>query len=495
MQVIQADAEFSKKNRLNGNLKSMTSKQFVEIVDYFGQRIAGKSILTSKDPISDIWDFLKALDYPYTITKSALKTPNTMHAFPDCIGLLAWLSDFVTEALPPGDILKLISDNAIECDNRFPSVEYSRYFFNEILTGFKLWNSGRDEEFEAQKGQLKNEYIAAATRENISSVDAIVKATTKYSNAVEKMQRNPCIVKNEKEFETQREQAEKIAHEEETIRALCDKHSDELASLKVKLADSEQIASKCEAEVNATTKTIATQRYTAAQYSELQAQIKHLSASMKTTQAEIDALKNNSCSMQLELARSLNKKNEAIVQLNMEIMRISQMMSQTSLINDFDVNVLHIEPNAMQNDLQRLNRKLNVIKQKVEQCIDDYEQKFNDFKLNRQKLDIRLKSNDREQKLLEALQRDMIQKINKYSLEIAEVKQKYHTDSNVMALDITKLKDVCSDLTTQLEETKLQCAVWDKQIKLMMEACSEKAAEILEIKQNTIDQLFEKLVK
>lgn len=76
-------------------LKSMTHKQFIGILQHFLKPIVGKTPNDFSATYADcVHQWLIQLEYPYSIAKSSLKTPNALHCINSIIVLLSWLQDF-----------------------------------------------------------------------------------------------------------------------------------------------------------------------------------------------------------------------------------------------------------------------------------------------------------------------------------------------------------------------------------------------------------------
>lgn len=71
---------FNRLNLSNGNIKSMTSNQFIEIISFFMMKIAGKNFLSKSRPNNHdevILTFIQQLKYPYAVNRACFKSPNS----------------------------------------------------------------------------------------------------------------------------------------------------------------------------------------------------------------------------------------------------------------------------------------------------------------------------------------------------------------------------------------------------------------------------------
>ena len=136
-----------------GNLKSMTSKQFIMILGHLLKPVMRNIQLDGTNYVDIVFNVLQQLDYPYTINKSSLKTPNAPHCINNIIVLLGWLSDFK------------LNDAEMEASVEFKpseeltSTEFATMFMEKGAEGFALWNNNQEEEFEEINEQLRQTYI------------------------------------------------------------------------------------------------------------------------------------------------------------------------------------------------------------------------------------------------------------------------------------------------------------------------------------------------
>lgn len=73
------------------NLKAMSTKQFLVIMNHLFRQIGGSRYKLGTNFIEDIIKTMAELEYPYTINKSMLKTPNVPHSINHVIVLIGWL--------------------------------------------------------------------------------------------------------------------------------------------------------------------------------------------------------------------------------------------------------------------------------------------------------------------------------------------------------------------------------------------------------------------
>lgn len=122
---------------VNKGFKSMTIKQFIGILQHFLQPIVGATPNDFNATYVDcVHQWLAQLDYPYSISKSSLKTPNAPHCLNSIIVLLGWLQDFSGMEQEP---MQCLTSEEIPNDDMAKEIM--------IKTGdmFTIWNNGQIE--------------------------------------------------------------------------------------------------------------------------------------------------------------------------------------------------------------------------------------------------------------------------------------------------------------------------------------------------------------
>lgn len=171
------ESEFENRLNLGNALKSMTAKQFVDIIQFFRHKISGKSFLATdrqSNVETELLAFIQKLSYPTTVAKSWFKTPTAPHAYAECVTLLAWLAEYVADSV---EIDMDDDDSEIECDAEFPNVDYTRIFSAGAQQAFPLWNKGDDEEFDAITDELIDANVIIQMDHRVNNVAELIKFT------------------------------------------------------------------------------------------------------------------------------------------------------------------------------------------------------------------------------------------------------------------------------------------------------------------------------
>lgn len=138
------------------NLKAISMKQFLLIVNHLFRQIGGSRFKLGANYIEDIMKTMAELEYPFTISKSILKTPNVPHSINHIIVLIGWLIQRAPQPFSP----QKRDTNLLP---EFHSFEYQDFFFDKVQEGFSLWNLKKEQEFEAIVEELTDKLVVART--------------------------------------------------------------------------------------------------------------------------------------------------------------------------------------------------------------------------------------------------------------------------------------------------------------------------------------------
>ncbi|CAL1676687.1 unnamed protein product [Lasius platythorax] len=202
----------------NGSLKPITLKLFVEISSFLLKFLDIKQEFTMANYVEEFPKCAKKLHYPGTMTKSWLKTANTMHSWPHVLGWIGWL----VEACQ----VKEIAFNRYRLETLpFAGTEEqaqnSKIQLIALLECYKAWN---DERHNDEAELLEKYQQDIATQKGISEED-IVQARQELEENTSKLQ----LIEEES-----RELDEIVKHLNEKLSSLRDKEAKQLKNIKDK---------------------------------------------------------------------------------------------------------------------------------------------------------------------------------------------------------------------------------------------------------------------
>jgi hypothetical protein len=118
---------------LRNGIKSMSTKQFVVVIIHFIKLIAGNRChIAAENYVDSVSAALADLEYPYTVNKSWLKTPNAPHSYNQLVVLFSWLLGFVQEE---NFIEEFESANNMVVGDSFPDIESLKSFMTSTKEG------------------------------------------------------------------------------------------------------------------------------------------------------------------------------------------------------------------------------------------------------------------------------------------------------------------------------------------------------------------------
>lgn len=370
IEILQLDGEFYQRLNLgSGSLKSLTAKQFLEIIFHFMGIISGKSHQDNTE--ADILIFLQNLKYPRImhIKQSHLKAPNTPHAYPECVAMLAWLSDFVR--------FTQNSEFPYSRDEELPNADYTEHFSKELFKAFSIWNEKDERKSAIIEQNLIDGFISVKMKNRVRTMSELEEFTREKEAAnvnVELMEydvdKEKRFKKEESEyqhFSTKSVQLEKSVQEKEQLRDnLSKKHFKSKSMLETK-----------QRTVMALKKQILQQKYQIADLKRTEDAKTSLAHSMKCVRNELMVLRSDSALSQTAIARLFQKRNETIHDFNIFVYKIQHTLSRARMAHEINVPDLHIDPKVDSKYIEFVGKQfvaligqLNTAKQKLVYSIE-----------------------------------------------------------------------------------------------------------------------------
>lgn len=492
IRILQYDKVFYNRLNLNLNngLKSMSAKQFIDIIGHFIVIVSGKEVNTnrSSDCETEILNFIKNHNYACPVNKSWLKTPTAPHAYSECVALLSWMADFVGDKNDE-HIMDAFYSN--ECDANFPNVECTQLFSKGIRNGFQLWNGQDDDGFEKWTDQLVESYVIASMKNRVRNFSELNGLVKDMNLEIEQLKEVDCTVHNESYFKTM---AERMLQNEMLLKCLNKNvvvKSDKLASLKLVYGDKQNTIDVKAQIIERKQQILSKQRWSVDDYKLARTNELTLMQTIKLRRTEIETINADSRSYLLQMARLKQQKNDAIAKLNRIGFKMTQIILRSKLNVAFDANAIQIDSNAS-NDAVRM--VCETMKRLIK-CIQSHKQQ-NAFSIEQKKLQIS------KLKMLENHHGDRYEAAK---VEFRKMKEQLHNFNeaffqrqesceNTLREAEKQLKQIIGERKTLTEEIR-SCVKRRAQMKQENEnllADGElRAAQIIQIKSKMIENLDE----
>jgi kinetochore protein NDC80 len=311
-------AEFVQKR----NLKSMSTKQFIAILMHFLKPIVGRVQLDTSNYVDYIHDLLPKIEYPFTINKSWLKTPNAPHCQNHIIVLLGWLSDFT---LPPHE-----AAIETEVDQEFFSAELSSMFQKQAAEAFKLWNSNMESEYNHIQDSISRTYLNE--KAGIANLgEEIEKATAEYAQL--KKERAP--VNTKIEYDNVLKDSQQL---DQIIRKKTESNNELMKTKEKAIVELNQRMSavhKTNGEIQELQDQIARQTLSVDRKIELLQDLNNLRDLLGVKERTVTELQENSSQNDIQLSRLLKKKFTLVESLNNQIYKLHSDINLAGMASNF----------------------------------------------------------------------------------------------------------------------------------------------------------------
>lgn len=185
---VQADVGKDFFNRTDG-IRSMSTKDLVSILNFFLASVGNRlEIKSAKDYVEETIKSMDKLKYPYSLTKSSLKTPTAPHSFPNIVQLLSWLKNLHMHQF---DQEGWEDELLVFQENIYPNLESQKYIQSVSTESFKIWNSNQGEE-EDQFGDIEDKAIGKIIYEKtgISTISKFLQINEQNWKKCESLQKD-----------------------------------------------------------------------------------------------------------------------------------------------------------------------------------------------------------------------------------------------------------------------------------------------------------------
>lgn len=368
-EYIQRDANFyGDLNLRNDCLKSMTAAQFYAIINHFARLITGKKVdafIQGTDPLEGILEFMRQLNYPYTVNKSMLKTPNAPHTFDNVVMMLRWLGDICEIPYLAADDT-IIDAFLLTQDKCLPNAEYTAEFSKAIQCGYSLWNNESDEHAALMDG-LVDKLIYTKLDGKVSTMAELNELTEQLDIKSNELRSHPVRLQNVHQYEQLESKYIEYETKEHNLLDQIEELRDRLAAITVNWSDKRDQVKQVHNQMAKLVHEIQHQPHSIDEYKKLSQKMNTLKMAIGTVQAEIKAIESDEANQQISRARLLKKRSEAIATMNERLVQIVKLLQSSPLkIDDhIDFGKLHLPPNPTVRQVESVDSKLSQILRQV----------------------------------------------------------------------------------------------------------------------------------
>lgn len=495
MQALQMDNEFFKRLNLSNGLKSMSAKQFVEIIAHFSIKISGKNLITNQNAASakqktspevQIMEFLQSLNYPYVINKSCLKTPNAQHMFKESVAMLAWLSDIIRYSEDEESPLTI----DIQRDEEFPNEEYTKHFSDEVQNAFHLWSEGSDDAFIDVQQQLVEQFIQSKC---FASIDGLIDKTAKLRKANEILGENSQQLANnendEKRFESLNAEYSRLKSESKELKHVIASKQNYMQSITMKYESANKNAKAREAALQSLVEKIRKQKHSVADLKKVSTKVDAIKSTIESMGRDVQVFREEATAIEIKVARLRQQRSTIIAEFNRFAFKAAQHMIMGGTHENLDVNDFVVEntddANAIEAACMRLKRLHNGLitaKERYRSNIEIGAANVTNLK--------------KQEQLLESEYKKLMTKLtnaneNLLSINSAILKLEIEFRAALAALQTTASDDELNELMREIADQREKKVRLEAENVMIFEAGQKKIKELFQARQKVLQNLDE----
>lgn len=359
--MLQRDETFyAELNLKNGCLKSMTTNQFYMMINHFVRLICGKELDTfiqNGDPLHGIMNFMTQVDYPYTVNKSMLKTPNAPHTFDQVVVMLLWLGNVSSIPFIAADDT-MIENFLNTHDEHLPNEEFTAMFSKAIQEGYHLWNSESDEHAQFID-RLTDGLVGSKLNHKVASVAELGELTEKLKKKSKELAENPVQLNNLHQFEQLESKYIEYETMEHDLTNQLKEKRDRLAAINVSYTDKRTKVQQFNEKVNELADQIHNQAHTIDDFRKLGQEVSSLKTAATAIRDEVKAIRDEESNQSILKARLLKRVAEAITSINNRCVQIAKSINSSRLVvNIEDLNKLCLSANPTVDEVNALEQRL-----------------------------------------------------------------------------------------------------------------------------------------
>ncbi|XP_063697606.1 kinetochore protein NDC80 homolog [Culicoides brevitarsis] len=467
-------------------LRNVSFKQFTGLVELMLEKLVGNRF--PLQGIDNIVKALHALDYPFTINKSWLKTPTAGHAFNHVVIMLGWLLNLVDPPLMPEGETEL---DDFECisnlvhNPEFPTVMYQKIFMEKAKDGFKMWNLQQDDDFEQLNEELANEVVSQST-------SGVIKTIKKLDDDVIALEKEQKVLATKAKPSTDQQKYLEIEKEVKDLRRvlegkqeIANQLTQSIAAERKMYEDEQKILKQREKQIDSLRKQISTQIMSKSEIKQLIEEIYLLRHTLEAEQNSYKRLLQEHDKEPVEVSQLIRQKVQKINQLNEAMYALAKNFEKS--LPDFQPSDHELNANSPEilQQLAELKPSILTLKKWMSDMSDVFTKDQIERKARIEQVSVDFAENQR--KLKEAVEKiatemqnlnQLFASLDKKYTEIDEKYAKEKQEQEILKKELAQLK---ADIETErlarekvAEETQIIMKRFVEEQNAMLEDLREK---------------------
>ena len=460
LEILLKDEKNFPKELIPGGLKSMTAKQFSQIIAYFMKFVIGNSrgrrLSLNKLSLEDIMAFLQQLEYPNGINKSWLKTPNAPHAYPHVVELLHWLCQFIEV---DNNISEYFEDtsNLIDSVNEFPSIECLQQFVKSTKKNFQLWSNDTNKE-QQQIDELIDKFIHHSTGINgLNQINVCINNVKKQNDDLTKV---GCAVPENKEIKEMEKKADALKTSIAKLEISIEQKSHHNVKLSMDVQDFEKSIVKRQNQVASVKLKIQNQIMSVTQRDKLVEDLNTLKELVESKQETLQKIKDIGEKHQIVYSRLVQQQFTVLTRFKKFIYEffeeVGDITAHGLCVESFELNANDLGI-ITQKDIANILQNLENLKlfdtqksKELEVNILNVTKKLQTLQKHRDEIDEQLKHT-------KETVAQFVVKINSTNKSIVQKKEEHHDELMDAQKSVMELKEILEKKSSRLTELQELC--------------------------------------
>ncbi|XP_037044670.1 GRIP1-associated protein 1-like [Bradysia coprophila] len=434
---------------LPGGLQSMSAKQFVEIIRFFSQSIAGGKVTIHDNNVDDVKLFVDFMEYPHQMNKSWFKAPTVSIAYDRNVEFLDWLCDFI--AIDDGDnITDDIEYKDTESDNLVDQ-RFVASFVGDLKNGFAIW-SDQTAEFDGWKLKWIREMIH--TKAGLDDIDA---STGRIQNEFTMLQSQEVPFGDEHLLQIQQKKCEELKKEVAKVLAIFNEKTVDVRESSEELNELVKTNKELINSLNQIKETIKNQPVSADDRQTCIADLNQKKHLLEEKQNFVNVLKAIADDSQVKIARLRRQKTSKIYAINAVVQKLLQIGIK---FDDLTIDQLFINESDTKPEIKAKLELINQVREIINARRADVHASVNETQSQVTSISNELFVVENEVSALKKQLHSLEIRLRKVENEIVETQ--YQSEQQQQQLQAT-----LDRTTEEIQQNQLKCQNNEKVVELL----------------------------